>query len=618
MEIDGSLSWVGAAIAEAPMLERLIMASLELALLAPVVFLFDRLLLRRRPRVVALLWTAVIGNAVLSSAFDAPLSFALLRLPIPQQAVPADSGGPELDSRLLGEVEGSGALDDALHEAGPSYRAPSLGQVAYWRAIFSGPAQAVRARPGATLLNAWLLGVGTLALVALRDRLRLWRLLHKASVAGAAVQRELHTLAGELGIRRVPRLAICPSLDSPAIAGAVRPVILVPEWLLTSANSPRLRWALRHELMHAKMADPMVNALSQLMRILFFFHPAARWAARRWKEAMELACDHALLRSEADVRDYLDTLHAILCDIRSRRKLRLSCGLFAVRSQLGRRVAALVCMPPHATRTSPAGIGAVLCFALAALCIGGHIAPAAQANASHVWPVREVMRFPEDRSMGTLYVQPMGAVDELAWELWGEAQGAVDFPDAALARLELSRQAMKDLTPLDALGRYDLQSVVLTGRPNDWSELRHLNHLSLWELKYQPQLGYGGSSDGSRRGPVPPPNGTLQFPEERSLGYVYVGALSRWGSAENWEPWQEAQGVVAVPREGYVIRLALSNEAMNDLSPLAALDKHDLQSITFQRRPRSWEDLAYLDGLTLWELEYHATMGYGGGVPAGR
>ena len=217
--------------------------------------------------------------------------------------------------------------------------------------------------------------------------------------------------------------------------------------------------------------------------------------------------------------------------------------------------------------------------------------------------------------MGMLYVQPMGSMEETAWEPWGEAQGVLDVPDGVLVRLELPRQAMKDLTPLDALGRYDLQSILLAGRPDSWSVLSHLDRLSFWELKFRPKLGYGGSGNNALGDSEPQPDGVLQFAEDRSMGHVYVSALSQWGSPENWQPWQDAKGAVTVPREGYVVRLELSNEAMSDLSPLAALGQHDLQSISFRHKPRSWAELAYLDGLMFWELEYHASLGYGGSVP---
>lgn len=611
MDAESLAGCMGSALAESPLLARVVMASVELALLGGLVWALECLLLRRRPRVAALLWVVVMVNAVVSVAFDAPVSFAVFRLPDRTPVMPQDGGVSNGASILTNRPDEEAVSAGPMGEMGDPGRAFS-GQEGRWRQHVLGAARAVLAHPGVAPLSVWLAGAGLFAAFIFRDRLRLWRLLREARIPDDAIRQQFDAIAAELGIRQVPRMAITRVLDSPAIVGAFWPVVLVPAWMLEPGEARRLTWALRHELTHAKMADPLVNAVAQLMRVLYFFHPVAWWVARRWRAAMELACDHALLHSEADVREYLETLHVLLLSIHSRRKPRLSCGLFAVRSQLGRRVAALVCIPLRPRPMGPAAIAGVLALAIAAFAVGGYIAPAAQAQTKRLWPVRGVLQFPEDRSMGTLYVQPMGIIDDSAWEPWAEAQGAVTVPDGVLVRLEFPPgcEAMKDLSPLDALGQDDIQSILLRTRPRNWSEFRHLDHLNLWQIECRPTLGYGGSGNG-KQGPEPPPSDVLVFPEDRSMGYVYASAGPMIPKDGTWEPWQEARGSVAVPRATHVIRLELSDEAMDDLSPLAAFGKYDLHSIAFHRKPRSWEDLAPIQDLSLWEIEYKATLAYG-------
>ena len=82
-------------------------------------------------------------------------------------------------------------------------------------------------------------------------------------------------------------------------------------------------------------------------------------------------------------------------------------------------------------RENPGPEVAVIAFAILALGIGGRIAPAAPADGAKLWPARGVLQFPEDRSMGTLYTQPLGPMTEEAWHPLQEARGAVTVPDGA-------------------------------------------------------------------------------------------------------------------------------------------------------------------------------------------
>ncbi|GAG42737.1 unnamed protein product, partial [marine sediment metagenome] len=62
-------------------------------------------------------------------------------------------------------------------------------------------------------------------------------------------------------------------LESPALAGVLRPRVLVPSWLMRECDGLELEWALRHELMHWRLRDPVANAVRQLAELLFYFHP---------------------------------------------------------------------------------------------------------------------------------------------------------------------------------------------------------------------------------------------------------------------------------------------------------------------------------------------------------
>ncbi len=108
---------------------------------------------------------------------------------------------------------------------------------------------------------------------------------------------------------------------------------------------------------------------------LFYFHPAVWWAGRRWEVAAELACDRAIIADDAESRDYAAQLYGMLVEIRDRRRMPVKSGLFATRTQIRQRIAALV-QGPCRTRAHLGAFAlvAVAAVSLAALSIGGTFA----------------------------------------------------------------------------------------------------------------------------------------------------------------------------------------------------------------------------------------------------
>lgn len=315
---------------------RLLGASLDLAVLAVLVWAAVRLL-RPRPRLAALLWVVVLAKPLVGLVAGAPLALDL-GLPV-----------PEIWSGTVESLEIEAVKTPTGVETTRLSSAPSVP----W------------------LVVAWMLGVVLAAGWAVADRVRLRSLVRAARPAPSALRVRLLELADRLGVRTPPRLLVTDTLESPALAGTLEPVILLPAWLAESGSDEQLDWALRHELMHRKMRDPWAGALRELVRILFFFHPVAWWASRQWEEAAELACDRALVASEDDAVRYAERLYEMLAAARGRRQTALASGLFASRTQIGRRIEALLGSPLGAPARLSSRAGATLCVLAAAVLLVG-------------------------------------------------------------------------------------------------------------------------------------------------------------------------------------------------------------------------------------------------------
>jgi|GEM_PF-1584377 len=91
-----------------------------------------------------------------------------------------------------------------------------------------------------------------------------------------------------------------------------------------------------------------------------------------------------------------------------------------------------------------------------------------------------VVHFPADRSLGRLMVRDEGAYVHWneGWEPLGDARGTVHVPVGKQLRLEVSREAAKDLSPLANLKPDDLYYVMLWRTQARDDALKHLAHLT--------------------------------------------------------------------------------------------------------------------------------------------
>ena len=104
------------------------------------------------------------------------------------------------------------------------------------------------------LLILWLLGAAGVLLWNVGCHLRFCRWLRRwgREAEETPLLARYRALGDQMGLRRLPRLVLCPSLPAPMLAGLLRPVILLPEPLPQSAP---LECALRHELTHARYLE---------------------------------------------------------------------------------------------------------------------------------------------------------------------------------------------------------------------------------------------------------------------------------------------------------------------------------------------------------------------------
>jgi beta-lactamase regulating signal transducer with metallopeptidase domain len=178
------------------------------------------------------------------------------------------------------------------------------------------------------------------------------RLLGLAWLAASAVF-VLGLVATQRRLRR--RLRGCPSriVDGervlvssdfgPAVVGVARPQIVLPEWALAMGATER-RIIVAHETEHRQARDPLLAAVALIAVAAFPWNPALWWQLRRLRLAIEIDCDQRVVsRHVHDPHSY----GMVLLATRERASrvtpaLAMAMAMAAMRSELGRRVEALV------------------------------------------------------------------------------------------------------------------------------------------------------------------------------------------------------------------------------------------------------------------------------------
>jgi beta-lactamase regulating signal transducer with metallopeptidase domain len=125
----------------------------------------------------------------------------------------------------------------------------------------------------------------------------------------------------------------------PAVVGALRPQIVVPEWSL-ALDSEQRALMIEHERQHVRAMDPLLLHVGALVALLMPWNLAAWWLNRRLRLAVELDCDARVLDRGHDARAY-GTLLLDVCSRHAQPGVVLAPALFERASSLTRRILAM-------------------------------------------------------------------------------------------------------------------------------------------------------------------------------------------------------------------------------------------------------------------------------------
>lgn len=232
-----------------------------------------RVLPRLPAGVRAWLWWLACAKLLLGLWIAAPITLAVLPAPAPMPIVSVSAAPPAATYATSPLKQTASAAAPAL----PAAKTPPspVPQAPRWPLL---------------LLISWLVGIAV-SLASVVGQTRAVAKLRHGAVPTSLADFDLETLARQMGLRRVPRVLSGPNLQTPCVAGGLRPVILLPPRFCDLVTAAELRLTLAHEMAHLKRGDLLLAVIPLLARVLFFFHPLAWWAGGEWAAAREEACD---------------------------------------------------------------------------------------------------------------------------------------------------------------------------------------------------------------------------------------------------------------------------------------------------------------------------------------
>lgn len=141
------------------------------------------------------------------------------------------------------------------------------------------------------VLAGWVVVCGLLVVRQMISMGMLWRQLRVYRPVDGALVERFEALRVRMGVRRPVRYLTAGWVDSPATAGWLRPVILLPEGINERTDQRVLDAFVLHELSHIRRGDSLSLVVLGFASALYFMNPALGWLRRQVAMDRELCCD---------------------------------------------------------------------------------------------------------------------------------------------------------------------------------------------------------------------------------------------------------------------------------------------------------------------------------------
>ena len=127
------------------------------------------------------------------------------------------------------------------------------------------------------------------------------------------LQERVDQLRLEIGLKNRPSLFVSRDNMGPLKTGILRPIILLPESLVSVSNLKQLDPVIAHELIHIRRRDSLLGVFQMVATLFFWFHPLLRLAMKRMDLNIERCVDSEVISDlKYDATEYAKGLLHVL------------------------------------------------------------------------------------------------------------------------------------------------------------------------------------------------------------------------------------------------------------------------------------------------------------------
>jgi beta-lactamase regulating signal transducer with metallopeptidase domain len=178
----------------------------------------------------------------------------------------------------------------------------------------------------------------------------------------------LRNTLNEFGSSRRVAIVTSDRVRVPAALGFVKPAIVLPGWALRELSPVELNAVLLHELAHLRRWDDWTNLAQEILKAIFFFHPAFWWIGHGLALEREMACDDFVLAGTSNPQAYAQCLVSVAEKSFLRRGLALAQAVAGRMQQTSQRLIRILDEDRlTATNASKPALGLVVAFS--AICV---------------------------------------------------------------------------------------------------------------------------------------------------------------------------------------------------------------------------------------------------------
>lgn len=157
------------------------------------------------------------------------------------------------------------------------------------------------------------------------------------------------------GLSKKMSIWVTEAVESPALYGVFRPVILLPKSVMGKYSKEELRLVLLHELEHQMRRDHWVNVWTSVLLALHWFNPIVWYAVKHMRSDREFAVDEAVLRhSNADAETYGESILKTMNRITRQRMQPGLVGILEDKTALKERFERIACFDVHKSESKGA------------------------------------------------------------------------------------------------------------------------------------------------------------------------------------------------------------------------------------------------------------------------